>query len=220
MKKYALLVLLALGTLSTYAQVSFGVKAGYSNTGISMDAEEGSAGFSRLSSWHAGVIADISLAESFSLQPQLLVSAKGAKQPGIDLGEGLPSLEETKLKLTYLELPINFVYKLQAGAGKLFFGLGPYLAYGISGKAGEQKVKFDGKKDEEIEEGSEDAEKLHLKALDLGGNALVGYELKNGLLFSVNYSLGLTSINPNEGASVKNNYFGVSVGYLLHTKKK
>ncbi len=209
MKKYALLVLLALGTLSTYAQVSFGVKAGYSNTNIQFEDNDG---LSRLSAWHAGVIADLSLAENFSLQPQLLVSAKGTQMKAEAAGVDVTS----KIKLTYLELPVNFMYKHKAGAGKFFVGVGPYIAYGISGKVGDQKIKFDGKSFDEVGEGDEDA---HLKALDLGGNVLAGYELKNGLLFSINYSLGLTDISADDEKS-KNNYFGISVGYLLHSKKK
>ncbi|KAA2245128.1 PorT family protein [Chitinophaga agrisoli] len=211
MKKYALLVLLALGTLSTYAQVSFGLKAGYSNSNIKFEDNEG---ISRLSAWHAGVIADLSLSEDFSLQPQLLVSAKGAQQGGVSVG-GL-NVGGTKMSLTYLELPVNFMYKIKAGSGKFFIGVGPYIAYGIGGKIGDQKIKFDGKSFEEVGEGDENA---HLKALDFGGNILAGYELKNGLLFSINYSMGLTDISADDEKS-KNNYFGVSVGYLLHTKKK
>ncbi|HEY1199498.1 MAG TPA: outer membrane beta-barrel protein, partial [Niastella sp.] len=77
MKKQVVLVLLALvGTLSTYAQVSFGIKAGYNNAGVS--GGEGSEFTKRLSGFHVGGIADISLAENFSLQPQLLFIIKGA----------------------------------------------------------------------------------------------------------------------------------------------
>jgi hypothetical protein len=106
MKKNVVLLALALvaTTLSTYAQVSFGVKAGYNSASVST---EDNAGTSRLSGFHAGVIADLSLAESFSLQPQLLYSAKGIKFKDVDL-----SGNESKVsfKLNYLELPVNFLY--------------------------------------------------------------------------------------------------------------
>ncbi|WP_298739391.1 porin family protein [uncultured Chitinophaga sp.] len=222
MKKQVVLVLLALvGTLSTYAQVSFGVKAGYNNSGISGDASDLSK---RLSGFHAGGIADITLAENFSLQPQLLFIMKGVKSASYtETIEGIEfNFPEQKLTLNYLELPVNFMYKHEAGAGSIFVGAGPYLGFGLSGKAkasGEEdgKVKFDGRKAEEI--GEDDEATLHLKRLDAGANFLAGYELKNGLLFSVNYSLGLTNLDPDGGKS-KNNYFGVSVGYLFKTKKK
>lgn len=76
-------------------------------------------------------------------------------------------------------------------------------------------VKFDGKKDADLPANDDD---LHLKGLDAGGNFIVGYELKNGLLLSVNYSLGLVNTDPNDQSSSKNNYFGVSIGYLLKKK--
>lgn len=223
MKKQVVLVLLALvGTLSTYAQVSFGIKAGFNNSGIS---GEGSDLSKRLSGFHAGGIADISLAENFSLQPQLLFIMKGAKSESYT--ETIAGVEikypEQKLTLNYLELPVNFLYKHEAGAGSIFVGAGPYLGFGLSGKAKadgvdeEGKVKFDGKKSEEL--GEEDENAMHLKRLDAGANFLAGYELKNGLLFSVNYSLGLTNLDP-DGSKSKNNYFGISVGYLFKTKKK
>lgn len=212
MKKNVVLLTLALvaTTLSSYAQVSFGVKAGYNSATVSTENNEGT---SRLSGFHAGVIADLSLAESFSLQPQLLYSAKGIKIKDFDMNEN-----ETKVsyKLNYLELPVNFLYKPQVGAGKLFVGAGPYVALGLGGKFGDTKVKFDGKKSADIDETDDN---VHLKALDAGANFLAGYELKNGLLFSINYSLGLTNVSP-DGDKSKNSYIGISVGYLLHSGKK
>jgi hypothetical protein len=218
MKKQVVLVLLALlGTLSTYAQVSFGIKAGYNNSTYSV---ENSDNLKRLSGFHAGGIVDISLADEFSLQPQLLFILKGAKQEA-HVDQFGDQNEEAKLKLNYLELPVNFLYKHQLGAGKLFVGAGPYLGFGLSGKIkqGEEEadIKFDGKKLAELD--AEDDAAMHLKRLDAGANFLAGYELKNGLLFSVNYSLGLTNIDPDGGKS-KNSYFGISVGYLFKTKKK
>lgn len=223
MKKQVVLVLLALaGTLSTYAQVSFGIKAGYNSSAVSGDGSEFTK---RLSGFHAGGIADISLAENFSLQPQLLFITKGAKAPAYN--ETIAGVEikmpEQKITLNYLELPVNFLYKHEVGAGSIFVGAGPYLGFGLSGKLKadgsdeELKVKFDGKKDSEVDENDEDA--MHLKRLDAGANFLAGYELKNGLLFGINYSLGLTNLDP-DGSKSKNNYFGVSVGYLFKTKKK
>jgi len=222
MKKQVVLVLLALvGTLSTYAQVSFGIKAGYNNSGVS--GGEGSEFTKRLSGFHVGGIADISLAENFSLQPQLLFIIKGAKSEAFKetVGSAVVEFPAQKLTFNYLELPVNFMYKHEVGAGSIFVGAGPYLGFGLSGKvkAGDEDadVKFDGKKSSEIDANDDAA--MHLKRIDAGANFLAGYELKNGLLFGVNYSLGLTNLDP-DGSKSKNNYFGVSVGYLFKTKKK
>lgn len=205
MKKNVLLVFALLGALSTYAQMTFGVKAGFSYANVSMENNAGKTG---LPAFHAGVIGDISLAENFALQPQLLYSAKGFK------GKASPTGDAFTYKLNYLELPINFLYKHEMGAGKFFGGFGPYVAMGLSGKAEDVKIKFDGKKEADLTETDED---WHLKALDAGGNIIAGYELKNGLLFSVNYSLSFTNQDP-DGAKTKNNYIGISVGYLFGKK--
>jgi len=222
MKKQVVLVLLALvGTLSTYAQVSFGIKAGYNNSGVS--GGDGSEFTKRLSGFHVGGIADISLAENFSLQPQLLFIIKGAKSEAFKGTVGGTEIEfpAQKLSFNYLELPVNFLYKHEVGAGSIFVGAGPYVGFGLSGKlkAGDEDadVKFDGKKGSEIDANDDAA--MHLKRIDAGANFLAGYELKNGLLFGVNYSLGLTNLDP-DGSKSKNNYFGVSVGYLFKGKKK
>jgi hypothetical protein len=230
MKKQVLVLLALFGTLSTYAQVTFGVKAGFNSASLSIDADGEDAGTSRLSAWHAGGIADISLAENFSLQPQLLVSVKGYKTKGYSETIEVPGADpivfeqpSAKTSFTYLEVPVNFLYKLEAGAGKIFFGAGPYVGFGLTGKvkvdaegAEDGDVKFDGKKAEELEEGDEAA--IHVKRLDAGANFLAGYELKNGLLFSVNYGLGLTNLDPN-GNKSKNGVIGISVGYLFGKKK-
>jgi hypothetical protein len=41
----------------------------------------------------------------------------------------------TTLKISYLELPLNFLYKPMLGKGHLLLGFGPYVAFGIGGKA-------------------------------------------------------------------------------------
>jgi len=229
MKKHLLLLTAALSCgLFSYAQVSFGVKAGYSLAGMSSknaitDNTSEQAHTKTISAFHAGVIADISLTKNFSLQPGLFYSAKGAKVDQL-IGGGpasTPQRVTSTARLNYLELPVNFLYKRALGPGKIFAGFGPYLAYGVGGKIKtnyehyghvESEVKFKNKKDI-------DANIAYVKPFDAGANFIAGYELKMGLLFSVNYSLGLTNTSPYESETEKNHYLGISVGYLLHKHK-
>ena len=228
MKKHLLLLTAALSCgLFSYAQVSFGVKAGFSLAGMTSknvitDNTPYEANTKTLPAFHAGIIADISLAKNFSLQPGLFYSAKGAKLHQITTG---PADETEKVvstaRLNYLELPVNFLYKRALGPGKIFAGFGPYLAYGVGGKikteyehyaSRESEVKFENKEDYA-------AGITYVKPFDAGANFIAGYELKMGLLFSVNYSLGLTNTSPYESETQKNHYLGISVGYLLHKHK-
>ena len=43
-------------------------------------------------------------------------------------------LGDPTLNLSYIEIPVNLLYKPVVGNGKLLLGFGPYIAYGIGGK--------------------------------------------------------------------------------------
>jgi hypothetical protein len=226
MKKFSLLCTAALvGGLYAQAQVTFGLKAGFSAANMSSKYEGDSGIASRkadtktIPAFHGGVIVDIALDDQLSLQPGLFFSQKGAKlKSTIDLGSPSAIGVTSTTRLNYLELPVNLLYKHQIGSGKLFAGFGPYIAYGISGKF---KVKTDNNLvDEDVKvkfkNSSEiSAKEVYVKPFDAGANFTAGYELKMGLLFSVNYSLGLTNTSPYNKENEKNHYFGVSVGYLF-----
>ena len=77
--------------------------------------------------YHFGVNAQIPVAPEFYFQPGLLFSTKGAKST-------ISTLTNTT-RLSYIELPLNFVYKGLLGSGYFMIGLGPYVGYGIVGKA-------------------------------------------------------------------------------------
>jgi hypothetical protein len=235
MKKIIPLVLLSLGVLSGHAQTHFGILAGFNNA---TQHRNGDAYRKYRLLWHAGVVADIPLAGRFYLQPQLLASVKGSRSELHNLDSTvyfLISDVSAKTRMVYLELPVNVLYKHKLGPGKLIAGGGPYIAYGLGGKSsstltyrrGEQvssesTIKF---KNETHPSDEELSKYTYYKPLDAGLNFIAGYELNNGLCFNVNYSLGLTNIEPSEtiqpngthivyGTS-KNSYVGLSVGYFL-----
>ena len=227
MKKHLLLLTAALSCgLFSYAQVSFGVKAGFSAAGMSSKYDNVliQPSTKTLPAFHAGVIADISLSENFSLQPGLFYSAKGAKVEQI-----IPGIADEAVKvvstahLNYLELPVNFLYKHELGPGKIFAGAGPYLAYGINGKIKtvyDSDVFMDKDSDVKFKNKQHDSANVaYVKPFDAGANFIAGYEFKMGLVFSVNYSLGLINTSPYDGETEKNHYLGISVGYLLHKRK-
>jgi hypothetical protein len=151
---------------------------------------------------------DLAEVSMINLQPGILYSIKGAKADGSD----------DKINLSYVEVPVNFVYKPELGAGRLILGFGPYVAYAVSGK-----FKYDNGSDEDIEFENEitpiqAAAGNYVKPLDAGANLLFGYEFANKLSLQLNAGLGLVNINPKvEGidtdAKTKNTGFGVSLGY-------
>jgi len=166
--------------------------------------------------FNVGVNAEIPIASEFYLQPGVLFTTKGAKNKNDD---------DIKVNLSYIEVPINFLYKPELGMGKLLLGIGPYIAFGIGGKVSnadgkETDVEF--KKEVSAQDFSIATSAgyyPYFKRFDAGGNLLVGYELSNNFSMQLNAQLGLVNINSDiEGISdnntkFKNTGFGLSVGY-------
>lgn len=225
MKTHLLLLTVALSCgLYSFAQVSFGIKAGFSGANINSkyippNTEGVKVDTKMLPAFHAGVIVDFALADYCSFQPGLFYSVKGYKVGTYDSApsdEPVPATITTRLN--YLEMPLNFIYKQSFGRGKFFGGIGPYLAYGINGKLTQKNDRTG----EEIsmhvrfENGSNlSGSGVRVRPLDAGANLVLGFELNMGLLLSVNYSLGLVNTSPYEYEKIKNRYFGISAGYLL-----
>lgn len=164
-----------------------------------------------LTSFHAGVEVPIMIAPEFYIQPGAIYSMKGAKSNDED--------GDTKIQISYIEVPVNFVYKPVLGTGNLILGVGPYAGFGIGGKVKNGDNDADIKFKNDLTEDDDLEAALYLRRMDFGGNLLAGYQFSNGLFFQMNAQLGMTNIFPKvEGVSsddfkLKNTGFGVSVGY-------
>lgn len=188
-----------------HAQVSFGVQAGVSLASYKASNEGVSATSKTKAGFSGGFVASIDISNGLSFRPELNFLQKGGTVKENDVTD--------KLTLNYLELPLNFTYHVKLGEGKLFFGLGPVLAYGLSGtdknseNPEDYKIKFGN---------SDDAD---LKPLEIGGNVLAGYQLGNGLFLAANYNFGLNNISPASDIKDHNRYFGIRLGFMFETKK-
>src|SRR3569833_2075269 len=169
MKKTLLLLALIVASMATFAQTTtFGVKAGLNSSKLTVSATGGSISTESLVGFHGGGVVDIGF-ETFSIQPGLLFSTKGGKSTS---EEGTD-----KVTLNYLEVPVNFLYKVPAGDGKVFFGAGPYLGYGLSGKS-----KSSDGTSTDVTFGSTTDD---VKNPDFGFNFLAGYQFSQGFAFNV-----------------------------------
>jgi hypothetical protein len=190
------------------AQAKIGVQAGAAIASVKDKYEGGSETSDGKVGLTAGVVAEVPIADQIAFQPALGYIQKGGKQ---NFNGG-----DSKLLLNYIELLLNVLYKAPAGNGRFFAGLGPSLAFGMSGK-----YKEDGEPDEDIEFGNnEDTD--HLKPLEIGGNILAGYEFANGLFVAINYNMGLNNIAVGGGSDYKTKlrYFAIRIGYFLSQMKK
>lgn len=200
---------------------TFGIRAGVNFQNINGKNANGDKieNTNLVTRFHAGVNAEVPVAPEFYFQPGLLFTTKGAKSEGDFFG--IPG--SSTVHLSYVEMPLNFVYKPTLGAGHLILGIGPYVALGVGGKVettfgnltNESDVKFKNK----VNEGEAQSNTVYFRPVDAGGNLLFGYEFSNRLSAQVNAQLGLTKINADyEGSSgdktaLKNTGFGLSLGY-------
>ena len=187
-------------------KLRFGVTGGVNIAKITEKYSGLSIVTSAVTGFRGGVVVDYALGDGLYFQPRVLVSGKGGKLALLNV--------EGTLRPYYLEVPLNVVYKLQAGPGRVFGGLGPYAAMGIFGKVKTKNNSATVTRNLNFGTSKTD----DLRPFDFGGNFLVGYELPQGWLLTLNYSLGLYNIVlPAKGddQTAKNHYFGISVGYLL-----
>src|SRR5581483_5964853 len=165
---------------------------------------------------HLGINAEVPIAPDFYVQPGLLFSTKGDKQD-------VPATsDKLRFRLSYLEVPINLLYKPTLGDGKLLLGFGPYFGYALSAKAKFQSTLTTLKFGHDATENDYYNNLHYFRHTDFGTNFLAGYELSNRVSFQLNAQLGLTNINTKisnypggDKAKWKNTGFGFSVGYRL-----
>lgn len=207
-KALSLTVLFLFTAISVFSQ-GLGIQAGVNFQNLNGKDATGDKLENKLNiGFHGGLNYQIPVAPEFYFQPGVLFTTKGAKSE-----DG-----EIKTSISYIEVPLNVVYKGLLGSGHVLLGFGPYLAYGIGGKmaADDDDVKIKFKNEVTL---AEIMENPYLKALDAGGNIFFGYELENGLFCTFNAQLGMLSINPKfEGeddsdATIKNTGFGLSLGF-------
>ena len=190
-KSFLIIAIIVFGLTNLNAQeVKFGAKAGLNLASITGDETDG---IESRTAFHVGAVAEISVSDKFSVQPELLYSAQGAK----DSFEGI----DVDAKIDYLNLPIMAKYYVAEGFS---LELGPQVGFLLSAKAegGGESIDF---KDE-------------TKGIDFGANFGVGYKLESGLNFGARYNLGLSNINDGEGSDDfknQNSVIQLSVGYFF-----
>lgn len=194
---------------ATMGKTTFGIRAGVNFQNINgKDGNDKDLDNKIKTGFNVGVTADIPIAPEFYVQPGILFSLKGAK---------MDDAADTKINISYLEIPVNFLYKPVLGGGNLLLGFGPYAAFAVGGKIKNDNVDVDLKFDNEVSPTSPDAYRT-LKRFDFGANLLAGYQFSNHLSAQLNAQLGLVNINPkytgiSTDAKAKNTGFGVSLGY-------
>jgi len=223
-KFLTLSAILILSTLAMQAQIGFGLLGGVNFQNINgKDSNGDKLENGLLTGFHAGVNVNIPVAPDFYFQPGILYSVKGANNEFFNPPVKASGDYTTTTRLSYVEMPLNLLFRPQLGNGHLLLGFGPYVAYGISGKETTQlnsmsidrTVKFKNS----VADWTDLLENAYYRPFDAGANILFGYEFAMGAFVQMNAQLGLLKINPEYGwisddqAAYKNTGYGISLGY-------
>lgn len=198
----------------SFAQTSFRVQGAINRSNVSVESNGRVNEANVLSSFGAGVIADLRLGGPVYLQTGLLYTGKGSK---VENGtQGSANYFRQTFNPFYLELPANAVVKFPIGsASKLFVGAGPYLAMGIRGKSttegaiagaafsGERDIRFSN--DDPTTFNTEEGAGFGVvRRFDYGLNATAGIEVSKLVLFT-NYGHGLAKLQSGTSSGTDNN---------------
>ncbi len=189
MKKFALLVItMFLPFVLVQGQdIRFGAKAGLNLATIQPDLTDAAT----RTTFHLGGVAEISVLDKLSIQPELLYSAQGATDESDD---------DEVVKLDYITLPILAKYYVTED---LSLEAGPQLGFLLNA---------------EVEDDGDTIDlKDNTKSTDIGFALGLGYKMENGINFGARYFLG-SDINDIEedNDKISNRVFQFSIGYFFN----
>lgn len=188
-------------------KVTAGVKAGMNLSTITGDADGADSKFG----YHVGVTIDYEFSKNLFILTGIEFTTKGAKE-NVEIPTEYNWGYDAKISINpmYLQVPIHFGYKLDiASETKMVFRGGPYIAYGVGGKA-KLTSKYTGN------------EKVNIFRTDGYKNFDFGFGLGTGVeykkyAFNVGYDFGVINIDntkdKDERGTFRNGNFHVGLGY-------
>ncbi|MFM2387296.1 MAG: hypothetical protein RL660_2053 [Bacteroidota bacterium] len=209
MKKIALVIVAAFFVAQSQAQVRLGLTAGpnYSKQlwkSNSYTMQQSTARFQ----YHFGLIADIPVAEDWSIMPEFLFSYQGSVLRQ-ETNSSLVNL--TKNNIGYVKMPITLQYMIDKENIFWQFNAGVYLSrVGITNHRFLQNDVnvFSGP----LEIGNNVTDQL--KPFDYGLRAKAGFEIKRGIGMHFFYDYGLQDVSPQLTQSY-NRVLGASLSYMF-----
>ena len=189
-------------TVSAQEFVQFGIKGGvnfstFTGDGIpTLEDPDSRTGF------HLGLLAEIPLADKFSIQPEVLYTARGFDLAEINQDNAADIDDNIQYQLDYISVPV---------LAKI------YLVEGLSVQAG---PSFNYKVNEEIDTapledgGDTDVSGIYnVKDFEIGGAAGLEYKFNNGFFIQGRYNYGFSELI--EDYDVHNSVFQAGIGYMF-----
>jgi hypothetical protein len=163
-----------------------------------------------LTAYNLGGIIEVGYT-NLSIQSGLFLTTKGERFTAnlVDANQNAAGTTTSKYILTYVELPVNILYKINLVPGAdLRLGGGPYLAYGVAAKLSKDGVDYHGSF------GNNPTDYVYYKNPDYGINFIAGAVLQGKYLVDLQYGLGLANLAYGNG-HLQNRVMSLSVGYLF-----
>lgn len=219
-KTLSICTLMLFAGLASAQTTKFGIKAGFTSAKLSATSGSLSSNTDAVKNFYGGVFAEAEFGQ-ISFQPGLAYITKGGGSSDYAATSSTSSISaKSTLNFNYLELPLNVLYNVKLKPGKIFFGGGPYLAYGLSGTAKVEATTYNASGavvsrnnvSEDVTWGSGTND---VKRFDVGLNALVGFRLNNGLELNLGLGAGLGNLSNDSSVSIKNQTLSAGLGYFF-----
>lgn len=213
---------------SAQAQL-FGIEGGVTFNTLKMELDDEDFDHGYRTGFKLGGFIDAPIGRGASFQPGLYYITKGSEfETKNTYSTGGTTIRETmdqKIQINYLEIPLNFQFKLNPmRRSGLFFGAGPYVAFAMGGDVDTKYTLKDlntgistTDRDSYDLELGDDPDEDDIRKTDWGINLNIGYVGVGGLFMRGNAGIGLSNIIPgqDDDFSAKNLSFGLSLGYVF-----
>ncbi|WP_210149329.1 porin family protein [Chryseobacterium scophthalmum] len=200
------------------SDVRFGVKGGMNVSSLSKDAgledQKSKIGF------NAGIFATIPVAESFSIQPEVLYSQYGAKIENTDeftvLGTTTRNVESYSTNLDYIAVPVMFQYNF---VPNFYVEAGPEFGFLVGAKnKGDRTTTVTTGSNTSTSSASysDKIDKDNLNTFNFGIGLGAGYYFTDNIGITARYVAGVTDVakdRPNGSDAIRNNTFQVGLAY-------
>ncbi|MDT0650605.1 porin family protein [Autumnicola edwardsiae] len=205
MKKGILMVAIAFfATTAVSAQefVQFGIKGGVNFSSFTGDGIQGLEDPDSRTGFNLGLLAEIPLADKFSIQPEVLYSAQGFDLSDDEQDNVFDIDDNVEYQLDYISVPV---------LAKI------YLVEGLNVQAG---PSFNFKVNEEIDNapfedgGDTDVSDVsNIQDFEIGGVAGLEYKFNNGFFIQGRYIYGFSDLI--EDYDIHNSVFQAGIGYMF-----
>jgi hypothetical protein len=218
MKKVFLLAAASVVATVSFSQVKLGIQAIGNAGSASIKTEEiGNFKTPMQIGFGAGLVTDISLNKNFGVRSSINFLQKKSSVEFASIGTDKKSTINSTLN--YIEVPVNFVYKVPVNSASVYFGAGPSFGYGISGKLKFQGYQAIGGTVHEVNQSTdafkkEEQDGAGMKRFDISANLNAGIQFDNGIFINAGYLAGLKNLTEGDG-KYKSKGLMLTVGVLL-----